>query len=244
MAQEGSSYYDSPYMVEFYNLKWGKPSMPDMGIYWKIFTDAVTQHREAAPDKPFSVLDVGTGAGRVPIGLLQRAAAASFDTRNALALDELPTLLPLSDKHITIDLLVFAFNSVCHMERDGELAQFFLQVSKVLTPGTGRACVGLADWFLLNPGEDMKYHTTMNRMDCQGKLCVCGEDVQVFQQLDDGRDKEIEVHRVRHSLRWFTKPEFSTAIEAAGLRIVEVSKVDESEETAGYDDNVYILQRA
>ncbi|EFE30653.1 uncharacterized protein ARB_02575 [Trichophyton benhamiae CBS 112371] len=202
MAQEGSSYYDSPYMVEFYNLKWGKPSMPDMGIYWKIFTDAVTQHREAAPDKPFSVLDVGTGAGRVPIG-------------NALALDELPTLLPLSDKHITIDLLVFAFNSVCHMERDGELAQFFLQ-----------------------------YHTTMNRMDCQGKLCVCGEDVQVFQQLDDGRDKEIEVHRVRHSLRWFTKPEFSTAIEAAGLRIVEVSKVDESEETAGYDDNVYILQRA
>lgn len=153
------------------------------------------------------------------------------------------------------------------MERDGELAQFFLQVSKKLTPGTGRACIGLADWFLLNPGEDMKvraeseelppledvqsvdfpgirYHTTMNRMDCQGKLCVCGEDVQVFQQLDDGRDKEIEVHRVRHSLRWFTNPEFSTAIEAAGLRIVEVSKVDESEETAGYDDNVYILQRA
>lgn len=100
MAQEGSSYYDSPYMVEFYNLKWGKPSMPDMGIYWEIFTDAVTQHREAAPDKPFSILDVGTGAGRVPIGLLQRAAAASFDTRNIrmIGLDNAQHMLDLAAK--------------------------------------------------------------------------------------------------------------------------------------------------
>ena len=294
MGSETTTFYDSPYMAELYELRWSLPDLPDMDVYWKAFTDLLSQHKQTAVNRPFTLLDIGTGTGRVVLGLLKRAAETSVDTGNteligldneqnmlnlaaklesrtsgisppviwtlgtSLALDELP-LLQQAGKDKTIDLALYPYGSICHLKGDGELEQFFSQVAKVLTPGTGQAYISFVDFHLERPGEDLKskfnndkdsipqaeipsveypgiwYRNEFLSSKYEGRLCVTGEKVQVVKRKDDGREEEIQNHSDEIRLRVFSEEEALGAIEAAGLRVVKVDKIG--------IDNIFVLQR-
>lgn len=290
MGLQKTTFYDSPYMAELYELRWSKPELPDMDVYFKGFTDLLSQHRQTIC-RPFTLLDVGTGTGRVVLGLLRRAAAASLDTSNAeligmdneqnmldmaarlesktseispsvtwtlgaaQTLDELPPLQQ-AGKNKTVDLILFPYGSVCLLKEDGELEQFFSQVAKVLTPGTGRAYVSFVDSFFTRPGDKLEaqdmtmpppidiqsiefpgvwYRNQMISAKYEGNLFILGEKVQILKRGDDGHEEEVRSHVDEHQLRVFTQAHVLGAIEVAGMRIVDISKVGM--------DNIFILQR-
>lgn len=284
MSSGKAAFYDSPYMAELYELRWCQPDLPDMDIYWKAFTDLLSQHKQTATARPFTLLDIGAGTGRVVLGLLKRAAEASVDTSNteligldnepnmldlaaklesrsrgisppvtwslgtSLALDELPSLQQ-AGRGKTIDLAIFAYGSVCHLKGDGELEQFFLQLAKVLTPGTGRAYVSLVDILFTRLGAGPKsnsenaytippveipsveypgiwYRNEMTPSTYQGHLCITGEKLQVVKREKDGREEEVHCLSDELQLRVFSEEQVLGAIKAAGLRVVKVDKVD------------------
>ncbi|KAF3481934.1 uncharacterized protein GIQ15_04693 [Arthroderma uncinatum] len=304
MAKEVSSYCGSPYLAELYELQWARPNMPDVELYTKVLIDAVSKHREAASDRQFTFLEIGTGSGRVMLGILKRLAAASFNTSNiemigldymqvmldlavkleskesglsppvtwvlgdALAMEKLPVLSPRAGKDVTVDLLLFPFSSIVHMVEDGQLEQLFLQIGKVLTPGTGRAYISLLNWFFIRPGDDLKarvetevlppptdvqseefpgirYYSETKKSEYMGKQVAYRADVQIFKREDDGQEKEIESYRIKQTLRWFSEAAIMAAIEAAGLKLLETTMVglDMEGVDADYQENIFVLQR-
>lgn len=95
-------FYNSAYRAELYDLQWNSPDLPDMSIYWKGFADLLTMHKKTGPsDRPFTTLDVGTGTGRVLLGLLKKAGAASMDLSAAkfIGMDNAQHMLDLAKKN-------------------------------------------------------------------------------------------------------------------------------------------------
>ncbi|KAK5690294.1 hypothetical protein LTS12_028817 [Elasticomyces elasticus] len=258
-----------------------------MDVYWKAFTDLLFQHKQTATTCPFTLLDIGAKTGRVVLGLLKRAAETSLDTSNteligldnepnmlelaaklesrssgisppvtwslgtSLALDELPSLQQ-AGKDRTVDLAMLLTAG------DGELEQFFLQLAKVLTPGTGRAYVSLVDIFFTRLGAGSKsnsentytippveipsveypgiwYRNEMTPSTYQGHLCIIGEKLQVVKREKDGREEEVHCLSDELQLRVFSEEQVLGAIKAAGLQVVKVDKVDM--------DYFFVLQR-
>ncbi|RJE23174.1 hypothetical protein PHISCL_04481 [Aspergillus sclerotialis] len=102
-------FYDSPYRAELYDLQWNSPNLPDMDVYWKGFADLLAQHGKSIPqNRPFTLLDVGTGTGRILLGLLKKAAATSLDTSTAkfIGMDNAPPMLDLAVKNAAKEQII------------------------------------------------------------------------------------------------------------------------------------------
>ncbi|EGD91830.1 hypothetical protein H112_00431 [Trichophyton rubrum D6] len=97
MAIETTSFYSSPYLAELYELQWAGPNMTDVELYAKAFMDAVTKNRT---NHPVTFLELGTGSGRVILGVLKRMAEASYDTSNIkmIGLDNSQNMLDMAAK--------------------------------------------------------------------------------------------------------------------------------------------------
>lgn len=95
-------FYNSAYRAELYDLQWNSPEVPDMSMYWKGFADLLAIHQHKIPsDRPFTVLDVGTGTGCVLLGLLKKATAASLELSDTefIGMDNAQHMLDLAKKN-------------------------------------------------------------------------------------------------------------------------------------------------
>ncbi|DAA74087.1 TPA_exp: Uncharacterized protein A8136_3585 [Trichophyton benhamiae CBS 112371] len=74
--------------------------MTDVDLYAKAFMDAVTTNRTITPNHPATFLELGTGSGRVILGVLKRMAEASFDMSNIkmIGLDNSQNMLDMAAK--------------------------------------------------------------------------------------------------------------------------------------------------
>ncbi|EFR04099.1 hypothetical protein MGYG_07106 [Nannizzia gypsea CBS 118893] len=100
MTIETTSFYSSPYLAELYELQWAGPNMTDVDFYARAFIDAVTKNRTAGVTHPITFLELGTGSGRVTLGVMKRMAKVSFDTSNIkmIGLDNSKNMLDLAAK--------------------------------------------------------------------------------------------------------------------------------------------------
>ncbi|KAM5437817.1 hypothetical protein MferCBS31731_005321 [Microsporum ferrugineum] len=100
MVIETSNFYSSPYLAELYELQWAGPHLTDVDLYAKELMDMVSKHRETASSRQFTFLELGTGSGRVILGVLKYLANAFFDTGNMqmIGLDNVQNMLDLAAK--------------------------------------------------------------------------------------------------------------------------------------------------
>lgn len=176
MSRSGNDIYDTDFLADYYDVA----AVPMIGGDGPVYWEALKKIKELHPGSTVRVLDIGTGTGRVIrdlatnieqdkgdfsntefIGLdlaqamVDRAASLPVDSLNkkqvswiqGSALD-LEAALPASQR--PVELLIFAFASICHLHEPGQVEQFFREVAKVLRPGTGRAMVSMHDDMVLS----------------------------------------------------------------------------------------------
>lgn len=72
-TEQESDYYGSEYLADYYESLWtDHPALKDVDVYW----DFCKRHLSSHPhSNPFTLLDVGTGTGRVIHALIEKATA-------------------------------------------------------------------------------------------------------------------------------------------------------------------------
>ncbi|KAF3481941.1 uncharacterized protein GIQ15_04700 [Arthroderma uncinatum] len=290
-GEQNKSIYGSPYMAEFYELRWAcGVGLEDVElVYWPAFVEMFSKHPRGAQ---FTFIDIGTGGGRSILGLLDKAVAESFEIPlgsaqfigmdieenmldyaareaskhpgispvtwslgSALALDK---LRELADRKTTVDMLIFTYGSIAHLTGDGELGQFFTQVSRVLTPGSGRAYVDFFDDIFIPHGQDgakMEDASTDAHPDVQSAEIKSIQWPGISYQMETSKfvtagvfcDADLMVHVVRedktvvqsnsihHHLRIHREDHVQAASREAGL--VQVGK------KSCMKDTVFIFQK-
>jgi SAM-dependent methyltransferase len=88
-TERPSNFYDSPYLVEYYDLwadanKKTLKTQEDAFVYLSALERDLVRGctRQLSQDNPFTVLDVGTGTGRVLVNLANDAVNAGIDLSN------------------------------------------------------------------------------------------------------------------------------------------------------------------
>lgn len=164
---------------------------------------------------------------------------------SALALDELPAL---ADQKTTADMIIFTYGSIVHLTGDGDLEKFFGQVSRVLTPGSGRAFVDFADQFFIPHGQEMPadqdlldeasaeyraaevksvqwpgiiYKMKTRRLVSVNNFCNMDTTVHAVRDADKAI---VESNSVKHHLRRYKEDHVLAASQAAGLTLLERQK--------------------
>ncbi|EZF35802.1 hypothetical protein TMEN_8303 [Trichophyton mentagrophytes] len=168
---------------------------------------------------------------------------------SALALDELPAL---ADGKATADMLIFTYGSIVHLTGDGELEKFFSQLSRVLTPGSGRAYVDFVDEFLVPPGGEMpesrdalsdlpvesrtakaksiQWPEITYKMETLGyaivdHLCVMDTRVHAVRDADEA---VVESNTVKERMRRYKEDHVQAASQAAGLLLLEKKRCNQN----------------
>jgi SAM-dependent methyltransferase len=196
MSQTEKDCYGSDFLADYYDVVVVPTLGGDGPTYWA----ALKKMRELLPNSTTRMLDIGTGTGRVIRDLATNIEQDKGDFSNTefIGLDlsqamvdnaaSLP-LNALSSKQVSwiqgsaldleaalpasqrpVDLLIFAFASICHLHEPGQVDQFFRQVAKVLRPGTGRAMVSMHnDVMLNNPNPPVLLVQADEPFDIRGK---------------------------------------------------------------------------
>ncbi|KAF3893527.1 hypothetical protein GTR04_4719 [Trichophyton interdigitale] len=177
-------------------------------------------------------------------------APVTWSLGSALALDELPAL---ADQKTTADMLIFTYGSIVHLTGDGDLEKFFGQVSRVLTPGSGRAYVDFADQFFVPHGQEMpasqddmlsempvEFRTAelksiqwpgiTYRMETLGLAMVgnaCVMDTRV-RAVKDADEAVVESSTVKHRMRLHEEDQVQAASRAAGLLLLEKKRCNQN----------------
>ncbi|EGD94498.1 hypothetical protein TESG_02014 [Trichophyton tonsurans CBS 112818] len=168
---------------------------------------------------------------------------------SALALDELPAL---ADGKATADMLIFTYGSIVHLTGDGELEKFFSQLSRVMTPGSGRAYVDFVDEFLVPPGGEMpesrdalsdlpvesrtakaksiQWPGITYKMETLGyaivdHLCVMDTRVHAVRDADEA---VVESNTVKERMRRYKEDHVQAASQAAGLLLLEKKRCNQN----------------
>ncbi|EEH21393.1 hypothetical protein PABG_03609 [Paracoccidioides brasiliensis Pb03] len=101
-----STFYDSAYLAEYYDL-WAEKNAKNLDtkdgtpIYTSILKNALsTRSPPPSLDVPFSILDIGTGTGRVLINLANDGERDSLDLSNVhfIGVDNEPAMLGRAEK--------------------------------------------------------------------------------------------------------------------------------------------------
>jgi SAM-dependent methyltransferase len=100
-TQRPSNFYDSPYLAEYYDLwvdtnKKALNVQEDAAIYLSAVRKSLeTSPHQVSPDRPFTVLDVGTGTGRVVVNLANDSIHAGLDLSNVelIGVDNEPAMI-------------------------------------------------------------------------------------------------------------------------------------------------------
>jgi SAM-dependent methyltransferase len=104
-TERPSNFYDSPYLAEYYDLrvKANKkpPKVEDAFIFLSLFERDLRRRgrtHQISQDNPFTVLDVGTGTGRVLVNLVNDAVHAGIDLSNVelIGVDREPAMVQRS----------------------------------------------------------------------------------------------------------------------------------------------------
>ncbi|PYH97879.1 hypothetical protein BO71DRAFT_426607 [Aspergillus ellipticus CBS 707.79] len=153
--QENSSYH-SPYLAEYYDIYIRDRN--DVPIYSRVLSEL------ASRDEPVTVLDIGTGTGRIIHALAAQCPSTNvrflgLDNVAAMldrAPDDLESLSLWKDTKAQplVDLAIFAFGSVTYMHEPDQDERFFEQIAKILRPNTGRAYISVLK-VLSDGGEAM-----------------------------------------------------------------------------------------
>jgi SAM-dependent methyltransferase len=183
-----------------------------------------------------------------------RVAPVIWSLGSALALEELP---PLADKSNTVDLLIFTFGSIAHLMNDGEIEQFFDQVARVLTPGTGRAYISFYDRFFVPHGGKMPtiedfpidqdslpptmqnkeipsaqwpgilYRMKTTKAFFDGCCHVMEMKIQAVKGAGSADEEVVENNTCKYRLRVFTEDHINNSATTAGLEIMDVRRFEE-----------------
>jgi ubiquinone/menaquinone biosynthesis C-methylase UbiE len=89
MPEHQRGYYDSSYLADYYESLWTEhPTLQDTEIYWRYLRDALLLRKDR--NRPFVLLDVGTGTGRVLkslIGKVSREPAIPLSSVKFIGMD-------------------------------------------------------------------------------------------------------------------------------------------------------------
>lgn len=180
---------------------------------------------------------------------------------SALELEKLP---PLADQHRTVDLLIFTYGSIVHLKNNGDLEQFLDQLSRTLTPGTGRAYISFYGRYLVPHGQEMPsaddllscssahlrntelksvewpdIHYRMETAKASMETNIYGADLKLQVVRADpvtGGETVLESSDVQLRLRVYTEDHVCAASKDAGLRIVDRKAVK--------DEVIFVLQKS
>ena len=73
-------YYNSAYLADAYESRYcTQRKIYDLDFYYSLFAKLLLDHQKRTPNVPFVVLDIGTGTGRVLLGMMERAIDAGLD---------------------------------------------------------------------------------------------------------------------------------------------------------------------
>lgn len=162
--------YHSAYRAEAWDLncKHGPTDRQDSHIYWAAYCETRSQ-RKLNPGDTYTVLDVGTGGGRIMWDIATHAVEAGFEPRDTryIGIDTSEHMLERA-RHLIpkglatqvslvhgsaidlqkatptkVDLLTFATGSISHLWEPGHAESFFHEVAKILRPNTGKAYISL-----------------------------------------------------------------------------------------------------
>jgi len=104
-TERPSNFYDTPYLTEYYDLwveanKKTLKTQDDARIYLAVLERDLVRGctRQLSQDNPFTVLDVGTGTGRVLVNLTNDAVHAGIDLSNVelIGVDNEPAMIKRS----------------------------------------------------------------------------------------------------------------------------------------------------
>ena len=98
-TEHESDYYGSEYLADYYESLWtGHPALKDVDVYWEFCKRHLSSHSQS---NPFTLLDVGTGTGRVIHALIEKATAdPSIDISSTrfIGMDKSQFMLNLANK--------------------------------------------------------------------------------------------------------------------------------------------------
>jgi SAM-dependent methyltransferase len=104
-AERPSNFYDSPYLTEYYDLwveehKKTLKTQDDALIYLAALKRDLVRERQLSQDNPFTILDIGTGTGRVLVNLANDAVHAGIDLSNVelIGVDNEPAMIKRSQE--------------------------------------------------------------------------------------------------------------------------------------------------
>ncbi|GKZ24246.1 hypothetical protein AbraIFM66951_002295 [Aspergillus brasiliensis] len=157
--------YNSKYLAEYYDIYIG--TWNDIQLYDKVLNNTIASQ----PAEAVTVLDIGTGTGRIihalaaspkraPVHFLgldieprmleraQQLSDRSTIRQNNIdwilgSADDLEAL-PVFQRGPFVDMLIFGCGGICHLHRPGQGERCFQQIAKVLKPKTGRAYISVA----------------------------------------------------------------------------------------------------
>ena len=275
MSQTEKDPYATDFLADYYNIAVVPTLGRDIPVYW----EALKKMRELHPYSPTRVLDIGTGTGRVIrdlaayieqdrddfsniefIGLdlsqamVDNAASLPIHSLSSQQVSwiqgsalDLEAALPASQR--PVDILIFAFVSICHLHEPGQVDQFFRQVAKVLRPGTGRAMVSMHDdivlsnpnppVMLIQPDEpyDIRskkypntvYRTVENGYETDGNVRHYKCEVTVLDQTA-GQERILETNHTSTAVR-MTRDEEELPAIASSQGLQNVDRIRNGHET-------------
>jgi ubiquinone/menaquinone biosynthesis C-methylase UbiE len=154
---------------------------------------------------------------------------------------DLPKVLVASEgQGAKLDLLTIAISTISLFTELGEAETVLSHVASVIRPHTGRACISILfmdNWSLWPCEEDEAsnkpkdyhskiypdtiYRNTIVDYQEEGNVNSTKCEVQVITRLPGGEEKVIQIHDTMLKLRSWTEKEFLSAIEVAGLEVVD-----------------------
>lgn len=162
--------YHSPYRAEAWDLNCthGPDYFQDAHIYWDAYNEMRSLRKLSTGDM-YTILDVGTGGGRILWEIGNRALESRFkpEETHFIGIDISEHMLEraryLTPKTLasqvsilhcsaldlkratstSVDLLIFGIGSISHLWEAGQCEKFLYEVAKVLRPDTGRAYISL-----------------------------------------------------------------------------------------------------
>ncbi|KAJ5710630.1 hypothetical protein N7488_004786 [Penicillium malachiteum] len=177
-------YYNSAYLADAYESRYcADGRIYDLHLYFNIFSSLLLSHQKTSSNEPFVVLDIGTGTGRVLLGLIERARDTGLDLSDVqlIGMDNSQHMLDvamknhrsttspppnwcLGDALALRDLPMLRNpNARAHLVifayggishlTSDADADKFLAGVSDILHSTGRAIVSLAEMFVLAPGD-------------------------------------------------------------------------------------------
>ena len=159
----------------------------------------------------------------------------------------------------TVDLLIYAYNSISLLVEPGAAEQFLRETVKILRPGTGRAYIPVG--FFFDDGKEKERKQLMQtysklpaRVDTasktypnvfyrfpdnywstrrEGQVSISESPLQVIEKGSDGHERVIVDENTTTRGRIWREGEFVQAALAAGLNLVETKQTS--------SETIYVL---